>query len=131
MTKILSWDEIYELYPKSGNLLKEFLLNNIIKEVDISKEEIEFMFSTILAPQICSASRTLYDFFDEHKIYIVIDCMDYIEGGEWMPIVVNTDIESKSTRIEAENLAFLEAFNLLEKELNINNEALRVIGEKL
>ena len=84
---------------------------------NVPREVIDEETQAICQYTINSANPILFQFFDALKIYIVIDCMDYIDGKEWIPMVINTELEIKETRIDAMVLAFNEAFVIAEKQL--------------
>ena len=114
--KVYNFEELEGLFPKSIIQLKLVLID-FLKMQNTPEEEIEEHLHLICKHTINSANSVLFLLFDLYKIYIVIDCMDYIEGKEWVPMVINTDLEIKPTRTEAMVLAFNEAFVILEKQL--------------
>jgi len=76
--------------------------------------------------KICVTYRDLYDFFDEQGIYVAITTLlkphtdDSTRFFEWdIDIEYETfmDYELYNTRQEAEEAAFLQAFEILEEKL--------------
>lgn len=116
----MNWQEIYEKYPRSWNKLALRFLIRIYdgRLVDVGCE--------VDNPKLmCNFNlRNLYDFFDEQEIIIQIgywaDDLEY-----WFDIykplmqsgccLVNED--GFTTRTEAEEQAFLQAFKILEERL--------------
>lgn len=114
--KVYVFSELEQMFPKSVKELKLFI-NNLLLHQNVPSEVIDEETQAICQYTISSANPILFQFFDALKIYIVIDCMDYIEGKEWIPMVINTELEIKETRTDAMVLAFNEAFVILEKQL--------------
>lgn len=117
--KIYRFEELESMFPKSIGELKLFI-NDFLLAQSVPVEMVDEETSNICKHTINSANPILFQIFDQNKIYIVIDCMDYIDGKEWVPMVINTDLEVKPTRTEAMVLAFNEAFLILEKQLEKN-----------
>lgn len=114
--KVYRFEELESMFPKSIGELKLFI-NNFLLAQSVPVEMVDEETNNICKYTINSANPILFQIFDQNKIYIVIDCMDYIDGKEWVPMVINTDLEVKPTRTEAMVLAFNEAFIILEKQL--------------
>lgn len=115
-SKVYRFEELEQMFPKSVKELKLFI-NNLLLHNNVPDDVIDEETQAICQYTINSANPLLFQFMDAHKIYIVIDCMDYIEGKEWVSMVINTDLEVKETRTDAMVLAFNEAFVILEKQL--------------
>jgi len=104
-------DEIKIKYPKSFDTLNEWM-NNIV-ETDRIGIWWNVLFSEIRG--------FLYDFFDEQKIYIEINFIDYEPFFAWC---ISSKTESDLSRImygnrnQAEEQAFSKAFEILEEKLN-------------
>lgn len=104
----MNWKKIKDKYPKAFKEGQDWWVAHA------EKYEPAFLFNI--------GNRFLYDFFDEQGIYIEA-CVP-LSGDEginafgWMiyPRGVLSDFEYK-TRIEAEEQAFLKAFELLEQRL--------------
>ena len=94
------FEELEQMFPKSVKELKLFI-NNLLLHNNVPDDVIDEGTQAICQYTINSANPLLFQFMDAHKIYIVIDCMDYIEGKEWVPMVINTDLEVKETRTDA------------------------------
>lgn len=106
----MNWKEIKEKYPKSSNLLSKW--NTNMKNWS--------NISSIMPP------RDLYDFFDEQGIIIGIP-VDYTYLGEkyvYMFEIIHPENtrchegEWYDTREEAEESAWMKAFEILEEQLN-------------
>jgi len=101
----MNWNEIKKDYPKSFDLLD--------KAVDIHWE---------LEPERYQRLRFLYDFFDEQGIYISIN-VNMFMMFDWSIITtpnISISIQSDfdyNLRIEAEEQAFLKAFEILEDRI--------------
>ena len=113
---IYRFDELEYLFPKCMAEFKTFA-TDLLRQQNFAEELIEEAVKDLCTFTVNSANPIFYQFLDHYKIYVVIDCMDYIDGKEWIPMVVNTELEIKETRIEAMILAFNEAFVILEKQL--------------
>lgn len=95
----MNWNEIKKDYPKSFDLLD--------KAVDIHWE---------LEPERYQRLRFLYDFFDELGIYIIIG---HSPADKEFFYTIDIDMncidgDYYKTRYEAEEQAFLKAFEILE-----------------
>ena len=109
----MNWKEIKKKYPKAWILLKEWFgyKKNITINMELSK---------IFMPE-----RKLYDFFDKQKIIIEIGIgYNFNENkyilNEWSYDIIDCDIENEgqyNSRLEAEEVAFLKAFEILENKL--------------
>lgn len=103
----MDWEKISEKYPKAHSQLEEYSQG---------------------ADGVCRLFhwRDLYDFFDEHEIYIditpdrPIDIDGHICGDNYFWILLNWYYEDDiryGSRTEAEQAAFTKAFELLEEKL--------------
>jgi len=105
----MNWKEIKKKYPKSIELLKEWLFLKLGNEGDLGLNMISGLFHT---------ERRLYDFFDEQGIIILINY-----ASQYWNYTINNFFIGKSkerdniTRKQAEEQAFLKAFEILEKSL--------------
>ncbi len=119
-TKVMNWKEIKKKYPKAWMLLMEWFWykKNITLGIELSR---------IFMPE-----RKLYDFFDEQKTFIVINhywmhnYRNDDDSGEtfktkgrlhWSFQIFSFRMPNFESRIEAEQAAFLKAFEILEKKL--------------
>ena len=112
----MNWIEIEKKYPKAWMLLKEWF--GYKKDITVSME-----LSRIFMPE-----RKLYDFFDEHGIYIGLETVGdggftWNIGDKTGTLVENFNDKEGAffnlelCRKEAEEAAFLKAFEILEKKL--------------
>lgn len=104
-------------YPKSFEALKDWSLQIIKRTSGITSEvidkiPIESVIQLVLSNS--SSKRQLYDFMDSYNIYISI-----IRSEKGFIYTINQlDREGwLENRIQAEEFAYLEGFNILEKQL--------------
>ena len=93
----MNWNLIKEKYPKAH----KYLFDHCKVAIDIDK------------------SRFLYDFFDEQGIYVIINRSPADNEFFWS-IDIGKDFcdgDYTNTRTEAEEQAFLKAFEILEDKL--------------
>jgi len=106
----MNWEEISKKHPEA--------LNELVKWSSLRESKHQ---ETWLSPY-----RAFYDFFDEQEIYVAITTLlkphtdDSTRFFEWdIDIEYDTfmDYELYNTRQEAEEMAFLKAFKILEEKL--------------
>ncbi len=111
--------EIKQKYPKSINLLQEYLNNQLKSSYTGPKELLEsFPIEHIVNSLFSSPAtmRNLYDFFDSNEIYLnITGDITWAYG-----IRYNNGVPGNSgfkSRIECEFEGYIEAFKLLEAKL--------------
>lgn len=119
-------------YPKSKKLLEDFASKELmaIQQLMLKDipEGIESGLPDILPEYIQQAvshfidtgSRTLYDFFDEQSLLVLLDGPDEMHGWSWQirgKKIVNDPVCLAKNRKECEFLAFEEAFKQLEEKI--------------
>ena len=111
--------ELLEQHPKTTDLIKEWYSIKLLKSIDAATEVSEDFKEMMRAQPIDTSNiakmidgipRSLFDFFDEHEIYISI--MHYPEQG-----FSHDGPPYYSNRRESELVAIEEAFIWLEKKL--------------
>lgn len=131
----MNWTEIKEKYPNSCYKLEIFIGGH--KKDDYSASDFEYDETALwyededFEPQ-CFSKRRLYDFFDEQKMYIEIKSgygITKILFSYNITLVFDIDdgfdedweeepcYDTWDTRKEAEEQAFLKAFEILEGQL--------------
>lgn len=110
----MNWKYIKDNYPKAWNSLCEYHENEVVGLIDHPY----VWDQDNLAPSSWEL-RHLYDFFEIHEIYISMihrDSLNSIPPYQWK---IRGDIsEGFKTRQQAEEAAFLKAFEILETKLN-------------
>lgn len=117
-------NELKKSYPKAYKMLSEWALKYLkifAKNMNIPDEDakgLEGMADQAVEGFVLIQPRLLYDFFDEKELYISI-IYDSVEAWDWT-IDPNEEgstrpLEGYKTRQLAEEAAFLEAFDILEK----------------
>lgn len=101
-------------YPKSRELFKKFVHKLLLgwsqmaenTESDIQESDVDGTLDGLL----WSNPRILYDFFDSHQIVVIL-------RNDWS-FEINKEVYSKecANRSSAENEAFKQAFEILEKQ---------------
>lgn len=119
-------------YPKSRKLLEDFASKELmaIQQLMLKDipEGIESGLPDILPEYIQQAvshfidtgSRTLYDFFDEQSLLVLLDGPDEMHGWSWQirgKKVVNDPSAMSMNRKECELAAFEAAFKELEEKI--------------
>jgi hypothetical protein len=110
--------ELLEQYPKTTALIKEWYLDRMLesfKDETVPEDFKEMMRAqpiddNVIAKMIDGIPRSLFDFFDNHEIYISIK--HYPEQG-----FSHDGPPYYNTRRESEIVAIEEAFIWLEKKL--------------
>ena len=100
----MNWQENYQFYPKAWELFQGWWGENY--------------------PQFdwLMCNRELYDFFDEQGIYLevyVVGISDKFKATKWNYDIANEQVDylDYNSRTEAEEQAFLKAFEILEDRL--------------
>ena len=111
----MNWTERQKKYPKSIVLIKKWLHLKLDKEGDFGLNQISKLFHT---------ERRLFDFFDGEGIYIGLDYHYAIGVERWFSMSITWDVGyvkkplKTGIRTEAEEVAFLKAFEILEQREN-------------
>ena len=114
----MNWTERQKKYPKSIVLIKKWLHLKLDKEGDFGLNQISKLFHT---------ERRLFDFFDGEGIIIYIyDSMPWCAEKIFSCTISWEEKEERKsyyvyefkTRTEAEESAFLKAFEILEQREN-------------
>ena len=118
--------ELYAEYPKSMNLIREWVLNRMdetgkgVPEEFI--EEVKKRVDTIIDGMFNNNPRGLFDIFDAHNIYIVIK--KYETSNKMpefrytiLPRDVGKGYGSSDSRKYTEKSAIMDAIKMLEKKL--------------
>lgn len=122
---------IRNTYPKSYKALKQWLKAEMLKAMQDVQQRAAFGYTannfkpeTVVEAldmdgaitQMCSSPqgvRTLYDFFDNNQIYMIIHKTD-----TFWEALVNTGVSKAGyNRSEAEEYGYLDCFHQLEKQL--------------
>lgn len=115
----MNWLEIREKHPKAFCLLCDFVRTKILKGED-NKAVFAYLTGYYFGDFY---ERDLYDFFDELKLRCEVTSRLYgffapkiieFKGGEW---IQHYDFKTQETRKEAEEHAFVKAFQILEDKL--------------
>lgn len=126
--------QLLDSYPKSAAALNAYckkLLLKVQEEMvvaipegtDYERPEVTDEMSTMFAKSILATNpRILYDFFDAHEIYILINYVVSAFKGEdcnvWNYMIFGEySMQSYGTRKAAEIGGFKEAFKILEEKL--------------
>jgi len=114
--------ELLKENPKTAIVIKQWFLEKMLESLKDESLPEDFkdyvrqqgIDDDKIANMIEASPRSLFDVFDDHKLYINID----ITAGQW-GWEVGSSIENAacSSRKEAETAAIIEAFKLLEEKL--------------
>lgn len=96
-------------YPKAFEKMKVWAQKKIVGSLGLPTELANAIPNEALLPSLVN-SRSLYDFFDEYSIFILIDK----RGKNWSTNIIG---QMESSRIGLENTAFEAAFGILEHKL--------------
>ena len=125
----LLYKEIEESTPKALKKLLDWVRGGLEGYQRVAMTQLQVDSSSIKIPEVTeehvqkaaeallvSYFRTLYDFFDQNKIFLT---MDYIFEEGFIINVVGSEYlgHGSVTRIEAEIIGFREAFRVLEEQL--------------
>ncbi len=114
--------ELLESHPKSAIVVKQWYLEKMLESLNDKNLPEDFkdivrakgIDNESVATLIDASPRNLFDVFDNHKVYIDINCLNdkFLWG-------INDDVNNDvyETRKEAEKIAIEEAFKLLEEKL--------------
>jgi len=114
--------ELLENHPKTATVVKQWLLDKMLESLkdeslpeDFKQHVREQGIDNDKVAKILSGSpRSLFDVFDNHKVYIDISCLNdkFLWG-------INNDMNNSvyEIRKEADFAAIVEAFKLLEAKL--------------
>jgi len=114
--------ELLENHPKTATVVKQWLLDKMLESLkdeslpeDFKQHVREQGIDNDKVAEILSGSpRSLFDVFDNHKVYIDISCLNdkFLWG-------INNDMNNSvyEIRKEADFAAIVEAFKLLEAKL--------------
>jgi hypothetical protein len=117
--------ELLEQHPKTTALIKEWYSVKLLKSIDeaneVSEDFKEMMRaqpidSENIAKMIDGIPRSLFDFFDDHKIYIQIN----VSFGPVFSYSINEGsviAGGWEDRIETDKFAIEESFKILEQSL--------------
>lgn len=115
----LNGDKILEQYPLSVKEFQKFIgalpnINNAEVDALLYDQGIKAIFYY--------NPRTLYEFFDDKKLELLIDKPSH----SWQysvndPVVMISSVAGFKSRIEAEESGFQECFEILEKQLIYEN----------
>jgi len=116
----MNWNEIKEKYPESWNKLREW--RKYIDYCETQDDLGHYITDGVhrVGVWIYFNKRDLYDFFDEQHVYVVVS---YLAGSLFMiagwTYMINQSVCDRDfkTRIEAEEQAFLKAFEILEDRI--------------
>jgi hypothetical protein len=118
--------QLLEDHPKTAIVIKQWFLNKMLESIDdetIPEEFKEFarqqgIDNDKVAKMLQGAPRSMFDVFDNHKIYIQIS-VDVQGTNPVFRYCFGDIVESidYSTRKEADTAAVIEAFKLLEAKL--------------
>ena len=127
----------YELlikHPLTAKLVKEWFLEQMINSFDKSNAPDDFkehmkqqaVSTDNVANIIDNNARALFDLFDENGIYIhiLIECGEDVLDTSFSYEILPRDLDFDnwdwySSRKEAEQVAIIDAFNLLEEQLSL------------
>jgi hypothetical protein len=115
--------ELLNDHPKTAIVVKQWMLNKLIDSLkdDSLPEDFKEIVrrqgidNEKVANMVENSSRSLFDVFDEHKIYIetIVDEL----GGFWWKIGEIKSTAGYEYRINCDRAAIVEAFKLLEEKL--------------
>ena len=114
----MNWKDIKEKYPKAWEKLRVY--HNEAENIGLIDHPDIWDSDSLDKWEI----RHLYDFFDEHEIYVTVDIDTIItEVLRWRYFIetsgdVIIDSDLSLSRTEAEAVAFKKAFEILETKLN-------------
>lgn len=126
----LDYEGINKVYPKSVQKVIEWFCSreDIIEGLmgmdgnTATKDEIKAAFTQIVPTIIQHDPRKLYEFFDDQKIVIYIE---HLPDSDNRFVYHNSKVSHShpaDDRIEAERGGFIDAFDVLEKELSGKKE---------
>ncbi len=103
-------DELIKDCPKAIAKLKAWLAKELQEVPDSAEADI------LVVMILRYNTRILYDFFDDNKIYaeVTVNLM----GPEFTSVVNQNHSKSYSSRAEAEEAGFKEAFKIMEQNEN-------------
>ena len=107
-------EDLIKQHPKSAAKLKDWLANELQEKPD--SEEAEMLVVMVLRYN----PRVLYNFFDGNKVFIQVTAFDAAGDILYGYSIVGqpTDMTDYTSRPEAEEAAFREAFKILEENEN-------------
>lgn len=118
--------DLYNEYPKSMNIIREWVLNkmtetsNEVPEEFI--EEVKKRVDEMINEMIELNPRNLFDLFDSHNLYIIIRKYEKSDNtAEFRYVILPRDIRKEygisDSRKETEKLAIIDAIKTLEDKL--------------
>lgn len=117
----LNYDKVKEIFPKTLKAIQDWFhgrsdIQMILSDQALGRDHDEIILGYTRV-MVAFDTRKLYEFFDEQKIRIYIT--DHPEFDDLFFYYNSKSRNSKSapSRIEAEESAFLDAFNLMETTL--------------
>lgn len=124
----LDYDSISKDYPLSVKGIAKWLVSrkdvkeNLQALLDDYKQDPEELFGERIVPMLVQHDgRKLFDYFDHNKIYINTTW----ENDMWLYFNnLSTHSSTAENRIEAEEKAIIEAFDLLENRLKASRNGL-------
>jgi hypothetical protein len=134
-------NELLAKYPLATEVIRKSYFDKMIASVESAKDIPEEFKQSLMNEAITderliifidSQPRTLFDVFDDNKVFIFIHYMDVKDSVEFFYSFRNIDtnpVKSFKTRKEAELAAIAKAFELLEDKItpiefpNIEDEA--------
>lgn len=111
-------DELKEKFPKSIKTFGEYILPvlGVFDLANIDEAERSELTDQILDVSISGAPRMLFDFFDKYKLFISI--INRGDEQSWEYAISGTEfIEVTTSRAEADQKAYYNAFKALEEQL--------------
>ena len=114
--------ELLENHPKTATVVKQWLLDKMLESLKDESLPEDFkqhvreqgMENDKVAKILTGSPRSLFDVFDDHKVYIDISCLNdkFLWG-------INNEMNNNvyETRKDADEAAIVEAFKLLEEKL--------------
>tara|TARA_R110000868_G_scaffold148217_1_gene369940 strand:- start:80 stop:445 length:366 start_codon:yes stop_codon:yes gene_type:complete len=116
---------LLEQNPKTTILIKEWFMNKLLKSMEVAPEvpddfkdmlKSQSIENSNLEKMIDGMPRSLFDFFDEHKIYIQIN----VSEGPVFSYSINEGAVIAGgweDRTEADKASIEQSFEMLEKQL--------------
>lgn len=129
--------ELLEKHPKAAEVVRNWFTDKMIESLktdDVPEDFKEMIRKDVIDNEkldkiLGTQPRTLFDVFDDNKIFIFIQYMDVKDNIEFFHSFRNIDtnpVKLFKTRKEAESFAVEVAFEILEQKLSTDETTVEV-----